>query len=68
MSNHKAKIEKIARKLWIIAGRPEGRDLEFWCMAERWVLQEAACQKKLSKRIITFPSVNVPIDGNWIDL
>jgi len=68
MTGHEAKVGKIARKLWKNAGRPEGRDLEFWCMAERWVIQESACLEKLAQRIITFPSVSASANGSAIEL
>lgn len=35
-------IEKIAQDLWIAAGQPKGRDLEFWLKAEEiWINRQS---------------------------
>jgi hypothetical protein len=36
-------IRKRARELWEVAGRPEGRDVEFWLRAEK-ELQDSSSQ------------------------
>lgn len=33
--NDRKQIEKIAYHKWLLAGKPSGRDLEFWAGAER---------------------------------
>ena len=55
MPDLEAKTQETARRFWEAAGRPEGRDLEIWCMAELWVTQEAACRARLAPRFLTFP-------------
>ena len=35
MKNLKGRIQRRAAELWEAAGRPEGRDLEYWLQAER---------------------------------
>jgi len=39
MTRHEARVREVAYLLWEFAGKPEGRDLEFWCKAERSVVQ-----------------------------
>jgi hypothetical protein len=40
-------IARRARELWEIAGRPEGRDDEFWYKAEQQVSGEAETREQL---------------------
>lgn len=40
-------IARRARELWEIAGRPEGRDDEFWFKAEQQVRGESETREKL---------------------
>ena len=40
-------IARRAREMWEIAGRPEGRDEEFWFKAEEQVLGERETREKL---------------------
>lgn len=35
------RVRQLAERLWIEAGRPEGRDEEFWHEAERQIRSEA---------------------------
>jgi len=61
MTDHQSRIRLPARRLWESAGQPEGRDLEFWCVAERWVVQETTCQERLGGHAIAFtPSAQAP--------
>jgi Protein of unknown function (DUF2934) len=52
---HETTIPEVARRLWEFSGRPEGRDLEFWCMAERWMIRESSCRARLTGQLIMFP-------------
>lgn len=40
MASHGTKVEETAYRLWELAGKPEGRDLEFWSMAEHRIGHE----------------------------
>jgi hypothetical protein len=60
MTDLQTKVAESARRLWEAAGRPEGRDVEFWCMAERWVIQEAGCRERLAPRCLAFPKTRIP--------
>ena len=37
MTCHEMEVREGAYFLWESAGKPEGRDLELWCAAERWI-------------------------------
>ena len=56
MTGHETWVSEAARRLWECEGTPDGRDLELWLWAERWVLHEAACRKDLARRSLSFPS------------
>ena len=49
------RVKDVARRLWEAEGRPAGRDVELWCMAERWVVRETACRANHALRVIAFP-------------
>jgi hypothetical protein len=40
MSDHEQQVRERAHRLWEEAGRPEGRDAEFWERAEREIAGE----------------------------
>jgi hypothetical protein len=50
---NKAKITPLARELWENAGRPAGRDQEFWFEAERRLKAAAAKESRepLAKKV-----------------
>jgi len=37
MVSKEVQIREAAYHLWELAGKPEGRSLDFWCVAELWV-------------------------------
>lgn len=43
---NRAKITPLARELWEMAGRPAGRDQEFWYEAERRLKASSAQENK----------------------
>ena len=55
MTDHQARVREVAYHLWEFHGRPEGRDVELWLAAERWVMRDEACRSDHARRAITFP-------------
>jgi len=40
MTPHEQRVRERAKQIWERAGKPEGRDVEFWHEAERQIAQE----------------------------
>ncbi len=40
VTSQKTRVREIAYQLWEASGKPQGRDLEFWCKAELQVSQD----------------------------
>ncbi len=60
MNSTDAEIRERACRSWDAAGRPEGRDLEFWYEAEQWIGSEnrdkPSAMKSIWKWNLTMPS------------
>ena len=55
MTSHETKVREAAYRLWEFAGRPEGRDVEFWCKAELSVEVEAVRVRPKKIEDLTMP-------------
>ena len=51
-------VAELAVKLWDNAGRPTGRDLELWLMAERQLMDEMSTRKTI-QRILAFDTLRL---------
>lgn len=50
------KTEELAHTLWVDAGRPVGRDQEFWLEAESKIKEEEQTESRRSTAIVAIPS------------
>ena len=59
MNTNDARIRESACRIWETAGRPEGRDLEFWCQAEQKIRVDAegkpSVMRAMLSRNLTMP-------------
>lgn len=47
--SHRTDVQDLAYRLWDAAGRPDGRDMDFWLQAEAQLTKPAAKPKAAAK-------------------
>jgi hypothetical protein len=54
MTNQDTRIRELAHRMWEASEKAEGRDLEFWHMAEHWVRIDVTCRENHRPHVIPF--------------